>query len=420
MKRFTDAVKAEINSREFKMPMDMPNINMPLSINLGISESLSDAKAKLSSVITGKQDTNKKQEQAKSMSLIISLLDDVRLQCPQSHAGLVIVCTAATLSPLYSDGIRFTWFRMQQNNDQFIKVDESFNGWYSPSIDDIGSKICVQIQDKYGEGLSRYLETGIIECDPLLCSLVEPSIEAGFFRALNNTVSMGIEEDTAMTEYLPPGNLTEIKMRKSNLSTKVAYVELKGKCYIEVNSDGIFIGLNNFDNTEQDFQNKNRIGLHIISSEHIRIDCCQPLSIILTIKVNRESGTISSSNTTTDDNKSVENIDNNITKKIPLTCPWSYIRTSVDDSELPDDGGELEASIFASTLVLLEQFMETIPETIDEIKICISCTNRTERDCLASCIRALVCQRAGASIETRIKSLPWQSTESDQKVILKY
>jgi hypothetical protein len=227
---------------------------------------------------------------------------------------------------------------------------------------------------------------------------------------------MGIEEDTEMAEYSPPGNLTEIKMKKSNLSSKVAYVELKGKCYIEVDGDGIFIGLNNFDNSQQEFQNKNRIGLHIISSEHIRIQCCQPLSIILTIKLNRE--TINSSNTTNDD-KSVDNIDTIVPKKIPLTCPWSYIRTSVDDSELPEDGGELEASIFASTLVLLEQFMETIPETIDEIKLCISCTDRTDRDCLASCIRALVCQRSGASIETRMKSLPWRSSETGQKVILK-
>ena len=442
MKRFTDAFRNEMATREFKMPsldMDIPNINMPktLSMNLGISESLSDAKAKLSSVISS-SDSKSKQEEAKKkqkdqIKLIISLLDDVRLQCPQTHAGLVIVCTAATLSPLYSDGIRFTWFRMKQDkNDQFTKVDESFNGWYSPSMDDIGSKICVQIQDNYDEGLSRYLETGLIESDPLLSSLVEPAIEKGSYRTQHNYISMGIEEDNSIQEYSPPTSFSDIKRRRSNLSTNASYVELKDACYIEVDCDGIFIGLNNFDSSHD--AHKNRIGLHLISSEHITVQCCQPLSIILTIKVNRESSSVNTTsnttteNATTDDDISASSPDETVSpepedsniKKLPLICPWSYIRTSVDDSELPDDEGELEASTFASTLVLLEQFLQSIPETMNEIKLCISCSDRTERDCLAACIRALVCQRPGSTVEIRLKSLPWRSGEKVTLIIIPF
>ena len=105
MKRFTDAVKAELSSREFKfkeMP-SMPSISMdmPLSINLGISESLSDAKASLSKTVSSvmsssstdksKEEARKKQQNA--ISLVISLLEDVRLQCPQTYTGLYIIMT---------------------------------------------------------------------------------------------------------------------------------------------------------------------------------------------------------------------------------------------------------------------------------------------------------------------------------------
>jgi hypothetical protein len=37
-------------------------------------------------------------------------------------------------------------------------VEESFKAWYAPTVDDIGCKICVQCEDNFDQGCSRYLE----------------------------------------------------------------------------------------------------------------------------------------------------------------------------------------------------------------------------------------------------------------------
>ena len=91
--------------------------------------------------------------------LILSLLEGIRLQTPQTHAGLVVAFTAATLSPLGNSGLKFHWYKMvDKTKDSFTAVDESSRAWYAPTSDDIGCKICVQCEDIYDQGMSRYLE----------------------------------------------------------------------------------------------------------------------------------------------------------------------------------------------------------------------------------------------------------------------
>lgn len=103
----------------------------------------------------------KRQEEDKKVqySKMLSLLEGIRLQSPQTHAGLVVVFTATSLSPLGNSGWKFNWYRTSNSTtDNFHGVDESSRAWYAPTADDIGCKICVQCEDVYEQGLSRYLE----------------------------------------------------------------------------------------------------------------------------------------------------------------------------------------------------------------------------------------------------------------------
>jgi hypothetical protein len=88
----------------------------------------------------------------------MSLLEDFRLQCPQTHAGLVVAFTATTLSPLTEADVKFKWYRMDKAKDQFLAIDEGRRAWYPPTADDIGKKICAQCEDIFEQGYCRYAE----------------------------------------------------------------------------------------------------------------------------------------------------------------------------------------------------------------------------------------------------------------------
>jgi hypothetical protein len=97
-------------------------------------------------------------ETASKMAMVISLLEDFRLQCPQTHAGLVVAFTATTLSPLTDADVKFKWYRMDPSKDQFLQIDEGRRAWYPPTADDIGKKICAQCEDIFEQGYCRYAE----------------------------------------------------------------------------------------------------------------------------------------------------------------------------------------------------------------------------------------------------------------------
>jgi hypothetical protein len=56
-----------------------------------------------------------------------------------------------------SNGIKFTWFRMS-GEDRIDQLEESAKAWYAPTVDDIGSVICLQCEDNFYQGCSRYIE----------------------------------------------------------------------------------------------------------------------------------------------------------------------------------------------------------------------------------------------------------------------
>lgn len=96
-------------------------------------------------------------EKKLQIAQVLTILEDVHLQCPPSHSGIILAYTGANCAPIINPGIRFTWFRMS-GEDRVDQVDESTKAWYAPSVDDIGAVICAQCEDNYYQGCSRYIE----------------------------------------------------------------------------------------------------------------------------------------------------------------------------------------------------------------------------------------------------------------------
>lgn len=118
--------------------------------------------------------------QNQNINLILKILEDIKLQRPSHHTGLVVAYSSALLAPIVYKGIKFTWYRLGDDN-QFTTVDDSSRSWYAPTVDDIGCKICVQCEDNYQEGFSRYVECEPLLPDPLLLSLLESSLKNSFY-----------------------------------------------------------------------------------------------------------------------------------------------------------------------------------------------------------------------------------------------
>lgn len=102
--------------------------------------------------------SNAEDAQSARVKQVISLLEEFRLQCPQTHAGLVIAFTATTLSPLTDADVKFKWYRMDKEQDQFLQIDQGTRAWYPPTADDIGKRICAQCEDSFEQGYCRYAE----------------------------------------------------------------------------------------------------------------------------------------------------------------------------------------------------------------------------------------------------------------------
>lgn len=108
-------------------------------------------------------DADKKTKQAAAekkaqIAQVMTILEDVHLQCPQSHTGIIVAYAGANCSPILNSGIKFTWFRMS-GEDKIDQVDDtSSKPWYAPTVDDIGTVICAQCEDTFYQGCSRYTE----------------------------------------------------------------------------------------------------------------------------------------------------------------------------------------------------------------------------------------------------------------------
>ena len=100
------------------------------------------------------------EDRKKRIEKVFNVLGNIKIQCPQSHAGLVVAYEGCNLAPVINADIKFSWYRMKF--DKMEQVQESFCSWYSPTVDDIGCTICAQCEDNFAQGCSRYLECGML------------------------------------------------------------------------------------------------------------------------------------------------------------------------------------------------------------------------------------------------------------------
>ena len=132
-----------------------------------------------------------------AIELATRIVQDLRLQSPQTHLGMVTLFTTVTEeSPLPStqSGVRFTWFRCGQNdNDERVPITGTISNrpYYLPSVDDSNHKILCLVQDEYEQGLSRYLESDVLTMDPTLASITEQCLKEKHFSVSNVDISFG-------------------------------------------------------------------------------------------------------------------------------------------------------------------------------------------------------------------------------------
>jgi hypothetical protein len=153
------STRSSIGGSISSLSKNMKNVNIS-SITKKMEEGLSN----LNNIanLSGDNKKSKEAEERKhQLDTVIGLLDDVRLQCPQNHSGLILAYSGVTMAPISNPGIKFSWFRMS-GSDQVTIVDESERAWYPPTVDDIGCILCAQCEDVFEQGLSRYVE--VITC----------------------------------------------------------------------------------------------------------------------------------------------------------------------------------------------------------------------------------------------------------------
>ena len=103
---------------------------------------------------------NSNANSSNDISNLQSIFDEITLQLPQYHSGVVFALCQNYVSTtaLYKD-IKFSWYRSGFKRDELELLDDGNNRpFYLPSCDDIGFKICVQCEDIHEKGYNRYRE----------------------------------------------------------------------------------------------------------------------------------------------------------------------------------------------------------------------------------------------------------------------
>jgi hypothetical protein len=155
------------NIPSLSMNMNM-NMNFMKKMSAGLSMPTIDPSSMMMTMngSGGNGDHHKKskstveQEEKKAMiAQTIAILEDLHLQSPANHSGMILAYTAKTMSPVLHTGVKFRWYRLlQSDGGGLVPVEESQKAWYAPSVDDIGCMICAQCEDTFDQGFSKYLE----------------------------------------------------------------------------------------------------------------------------------------------------------------------------------------------------------------------------------------------------------------------
>jgi hypothetical protein len=401
---------------------------------------------------------------------IISTIQNMRLQSPSVHTGIVFTFTSLGDKPFPIDvGMHFKWLHMQQGIPVTVRTDDSRRNFYLPSIDDVGSKISVQIDDDCDEAMSRYLESDVINLDPAICTIGESVLREKFYKVLDVDVAFGPETNT--------------KNEIENPSISSACLVMDGLSSIEIDTRGIFMalpvssGLIDLDNSKlekrskkksssfismgshispgasstlkkkikKETNNEAKMILHIPASDEIKVTCAQPASLIISIPLQRgppqpspmdillPSSSSKSNHTypmmlsTPDENDSSityplgrfkaphspnsslhgqEIQDIQSEEGMPI-APWSYIQKHSETAIDITDNDEMKPSEFALMLTSLENYIASC--TASDVKVVIACKDRVQRDTMVLAIRSLAGQSSAATMEERRNVFPWSS-----------
>jgi len=376
--------------------------------------SISSMSKKMSSVTSAlgmgenEDSDNRKSDskQAERSREVERLVEHFRLQCPQTHAGLVVAFTSTTLSPLIDPNVKFKWYRMGADMEGFVQIDESSRAWYPPTADDIGMKICANCEDTMDQGYCRYAEAGPVEADPLLCSMVESALENGRYEVKDVSVSLGTKSlslsehgfsASAAARGVSSGNITfdmHSEDRPSALSSNAPFVKIPQNITVEVDSSGVFISGVSVSSDEA----RARKGLLVYPSPDLDVSCTLPASLIIVVPYTKSPGgghstpkRVDSGDADPDDGGSEGNDD------VKPAFEW------VGDTQ----GGVHEC---------VKEFLETIPPDTTCFKICLACSDRMIRDALVLSCRALAGFNPDVGVRERLQSLPWFSSDGTRRV----
>lgn len=264
------------------------------------------------------------------------------------------------------------------------------------------------------------------------------------------------------------------------LSKKVAFLQFDGRSTVEVDENGIFISIPTMDSTvttlapvgstaqkpagmpgrNRDIypasgkESKNnaaanaaaaartkfkmaRRGLRIPASMGLKVNCAQPLALVLSVPLKRESEDGSESpydshNTSTGlDEVSEEERMRRFLSSSTVSIPWTYeghnhspeayIKSdpnlSYEDKQEILKEAERDSVIFANTVCALAEFISALPEGTSEICFCFACPDRLVRDTMVVSMRALAAKGPNATRYERRAVFPWVQSEGTEALV---
>lgn len=215
--------------------------------------------------------------------------------------------------------------------------------------------------------------------------------------------------------------------KSSCLSEESNFLRIDGLCSVSIDAQGLFISFPPPPSHSSSVSRTTSPGIRIPSSDKYRVYCCSYNSVVLAVPIRKNivhSVKSNGNNDSKNKNESISDEDGSrsngkefVSSKV-LAIPWSYesgnesyfsdsnLEEVVSDNHSSDS--EAKTLHFASIMCSLTEFVASIPEKIDEIKICFRCDNRLQRDGFCLILRSLVSNISSGVSKEKWRNLPWK------------
>lgn len=402
----------------------------------GLGDNIKRGASKWGEVI-GLPGTIDRREKQILLSTMSTLLDNLRLQCPLSHAGVIVAYSTETMYPLSRSGIHLTWFRTGgHGSSHFKQVQKGFRPFYSPSCDDIGHRICLQCQDTFGEGYSRYIESDSpIIADKLLTGMTESAIKCGYFTthkvrnlSVGTVEKLDLEGEPTVKEAgdeggsltfeasMKPESAEELMTERTSSALYEEgdkYLLLDGVYTAHVSDKGLFLGSQRpvgpvrAGETGADIEVD---GVRVMPSEDITVTCSSPCAAVVSVPLEY---------ILKEPEAEKEEVEGEGAPSWRAVAPWGRENLAFDadtgvvaptlvaaeeagagDIATEDkEGGEEEPETDAETASTkkktmsetLEEFLGSLDKGDPTAKICLVFDDRVTRDAFVLLVRGMVC-----------------------------